>query len=148
MVVGAGLWALGLPLLKDGEGSGQGPLAGLEAALRLAWREGDHVVATFACDVPFLPKNYIRRLLEEMHRRQTRLALPSSGDRLHPVCGLWHRDLLTDLQAYRAAGGRKMLDWVARHDFSRVVFSGTPDPFLNVNTRTDLDQAARWIKPC
>jgi molybdopterin-guanine dinucleotide biosynthesis protein A len=91
------------PLLTDESGIG-GPLAGLVSAMTYAGSNGCPLLLTIAADTPLLPRNLLERLLAEIGEH--RCALASSGDRLHPVCGLWRTSAVGEVEHYLATGRR------------------------------------------
>jgi len=156
-----GEWVPDDPLL----GEQAGPLAGVASALArspLPW------MLVAPVDVPFLPDDLAPRLGQAV-RDGARLAYARAGGRAHPLCMLAHRSLLEDLRSYLQSGGRKVMDWHARHGARTVDYAqapgdagaaaaasgavpgmaapdaAAPDPFSNINTPEDLVRAElRW----
>ena len=120
------------PVLIDPLGL-EGPLGGLASALRLE----RPVVLTIPCDMPFLPDDVPDRLAEALQGHGA--ALAASEGRLHPVCGLWRAEALARLPAYAASGRRSLIGFAETVGYAAVEWSG--DPFFNVNSRQDLEQA-------
>ena len=56
---------------------------------------------------------------------------------IHPVFCLLHTSLLPSLEQFVASGGRKVEDWISRHNSVLVSFD-TPRAFFNVNTLAQL----------
>jgi molybdopterin-guanine dinucleotide biosynthesis protein A len=135
----------GLPIVPDSVPDFAGPLAGILAGLDwaaahrpdLAW------VASVPADCPFLPHDLISRLHEAREKAGAPLACARSGDRRHPVVGLWPVALRDDLRrALMVEGLRKVEDWTARHGVAFADWPAQPvDPFFNVNTPEDLEKA-------
>jgi molybdopterin-guanine dinucleotide biosynthesis protein A len=73
------------------------------------------------------------------------LAVASSGDRTHPVIGLWSVGLREELRdALVGEGVRKIDRWTARYRLAAVSWPVEPaDPFFNANTVEDLAEAER-----
>lgn len=137
---------LGLPVLPDSIEGHAGPLAGVLSAMDCV---SQHVpqarwIATFATDAPFIPVNWVTRVLAAITREDARLGTVSSNGRSHPVFGLWPVDLRFELRkAMEDEGIRKVDEWTARYRLATVEFEATPvDPFFNINTTDDLTQAA------
>ncbi|WP_310541028.1 molybdenum cofactor guanylyltransferase [Phenylobacterium sp.] len=126
-----------IPLLFDPPEIG-GPLAGLASALDFGRRHGAQWVQTLACDMPYLPPDLCDRLAGAL-APEVGAVLPTSGGRLHPICGLWRVASRDRLEAYLATG-RSSLRGFAEHVGLREVAWDTPgaDPFLNLNTLQDL----------
>ncbi|MBI5110354.1 MAG: molybdenum cofactor guanylyltransferase MobA [Rhodovulum sp.] len=140
--------AVGLPVVADAVPGFAGPLAGLLAGLDWAAAHRPdlaHVVSVPA-DCPFLPADLVARLHGAAATAPAGAATAASGERGHPVVGLWPVVLRHDLRrAVVDEGMRRVGDWTARHRPARVTWPDTPvDPFLNVNTAADL-AAARAV---
>lgn len=138
--------AFGLPVVADDTADYPGPLAGILAGMRwsTAHAPGTRHIATVSSDAPFLPTDLVARLSLAIADRPDAIALARSGGDVHPVIGLWPVALADDLQAWLAAGTRKVLAWVDRHASARVDFPETEiggrrvDPFFNANTPEEL----------
>ncbi len=136
---------LGLPLLADGEVGYAGPLAGLLAGLdwAAAVDPGAAHAVTAAVDSPFLPEDFVARLVAARDASGAEAAVASSGDRRHPVAALWPIRARHALRAAMLGGGPRrvglFLDRLrpAVADWPTVPF----DPFLNLNTPEDLAAA-------
>ena len=64
---------------------------------------------------------------------------------MHPVFAIWSIHLLPDLRSAVVEGGvRKIVHFTDKYDSSVVTFSGSPDPFFNLNKPEDYDEAGRW----
>ena len=127
--------ALGYPLISDHIPGFAGPLAGLHAALSAARHDW---VVTVPCDSPFLPLDLVARLHAAIQRSHARIAMARTGDQVHPVFCLCHRDLLGSLTEYLASGERKFQRWILAQQSVEVPFDDQPGAFENLNTREDL----------
>jgi molybdopterin-guanine dinucleotide biosynthesis protein A len=132
--------ALGHPVAPDAVGGFAGPLAGLHAGLSRARRE---LVVTVPCDSPFLPPDLVARLRAALDRDRAQLAVARTFDQPHPVFALVRRDVLPNLAAFLAAGGRKIDAWYAALRVVEVGFDDEADAFRNINTADELAAAAR-----
>lgn len=141
----AARWAsLGLPVIPDGVAGYPGPLAGLLAAMEWAAApsRGFGWVAAVPCDSPFLPYDLVARLTAALGDGVAAIAI--SGERRHPVTGLFSVDLRGDLADFLAAGERRAGAWAARIGAREARFGGPGvDPFFNINTPEELAEAAR-----
>ena len=141
----------GLPVVADVVEGHAGPLAGILTALDWAAEHAPHcpLVASFATDAPFLPRDLVEAMAEARDLAAADLACAASGGRAHPVFGLWPVALRADLrQALVEQGERKIDRWTAshRHRLVEVVFPCDPvDPFFNANRAEDLAEAERLI---
>ena len=131
---------LGLPILVD-DPSMSGPLAGLESALQAVREAGRGFGLTIPCDVPFLPHDLAARLEAEIGKQLA--ALAAAGSEIHPTCGLWRAEALDRLSAYAASGRRSLIGFAEAVGYARVEWPG--DPFFNVNSRKDLEEAERRL---
>ncbi len=135
-----------LPVIPDPDDSRSGPLAGVLAGLDYAADAGASHIVTIAVDTPFFPENLCSRLFEAAQSDGMPLACAQTGERTHPVFGLWPVILADDLRAAMADGMRKVDCWTARHGCAAAVFGTVPfDPFFNINTPEDLAVAERML---
>ena len=127
--------ATGAAVLLDPPGM-EGPLGGLASAMQL----GAPAVLTMPCDMPFLPDDLPRRLVEALSGHGA--ALAASGGHVHPVCALWRSDALVQLQSYAATGRRSLIGLAETVGYARVDWPDEPiDPFFNINSAQDLATA-------
>jgi molybdopterin-guanine dinucleotide biosynthesis protein A len=126
----------GCPVLPDRIVGFAGPLAGLHAALMQATTP---LLVTAPCDSPCLPADLVMRLHAAMTTAGAQLAVARSGDRVHRAFCLVQRELLPQLDAFLATGGRKVGLW---HAGLKVVEVGFDDEsaFDNVNTTAELQE--------
>ena len=139
----------GLPVVPDVVEGYAGPLAGILTALDWAAENAPHcpLVASFATDAPFLPRDLVETMVEARELASADLACAASGGRAHPVFGLWPVELRADLRdALVEQGERKIDRWTASHRLVEVAFPCDPvDPFFNANREDDLADAERLI---
>lgn len=127
--------AYGHPVISDVFPDFSGPLAGLHVALGSARTP---LVLTVPCDVPNLPCDLAARLLTALSASSAPLAMARAAGRLHPVFCLCRQELLPDLSAYLAGGGRRVADWCADAGACVVDFDDQAAAFRNFNTLEDL----------
>ncbi len=132
--------ALGCPVVPDAIGGFAGPLAGLHAGLA---RARTPYAVTVPCDSPFLPADLVARLSAALVHARAALAVARTFDQPHPVFALMRRDVFPNLTAFLAGGGRKIDAWYASLVVVEVPFDDCADAFRNINTRDELDAAAR-----
>jgi molybdopterin-guanine dinucleotide biosynthesis protein A len=98
---------LSIPCLDELH-AGQGPLSGIEAALRHAapgW------ALILACDLPALTPDLLRSLLEAGQGSTADVAAATApGRRPEPLCAAWHTRALPAVQQALARGQRKVQD--------------------------------------
>ena len=110
-----------------------GPLAGLHAGLKAA---SSPLVVTVPCDSPFLPQDLVSRLQGCLAEND--LAVAKTGDQPHPVFALMKRQVRESLEAFLAAGGRKIDAWYAALKVVEVSFDDEASAFRNINTLEEL----------
>ncbi|QEW18765.1 Molybdenum cofactor guanylyltransferase [Marinibacterium anthonyi] len=137
----------GLPVIADTIDGFAGPLAGVLAGLDWAAGQGADTIVTAAADTPFFPRDLVARLTASASGQTHPLVLaatpdPQRGTIRHPTFGLWPVALRDDLRTALEGGLRKVVLWTEAHGGRETVFAdGPPDPFFNVNTPEDLEQA-------
>lgn len=135
--------ALDIEVLADDPGSGDGPLAGLLSCLAhgAAQTPTPAAILTVPGDCPFLPEDLVARLKQGLGEGGA--AVAASGDKIHPLTGLWRLDLLPRLKkAIQEKGLRRARDWATDIGAAQVTFPTEPyDPFFNINTPDDLARA-------
>ncbi|HLI22844.1 MAG TPA: molybdenum cofactor guanylyltransferase MobA [Stellaceae bacterium] len=138
----------GLPVIADEIAGFAGPLAGVLAGLDWTAQHlpEAELVASFATDAPFLPRDLVRRLAVALEEGGFDLACAQSNGQAHPVFGLWQVGLRGDLRAALKSGLRKVDQWTARFKLVEVEFPAEPvDPFFNANRPDDLAEAERLV---
>lgn len=144
----------GLPVLGDSIEGFAGPLVGVLAGLDWAAEQGAEAIVTVAADTPFFPSDLVARLIVAAQGMTHPLVLAAtprgaqetksmSGSGLirHPTFGLWPVVLRDDLRAALTDGLRKVVIWTDKHGGREALFDEAGDPFFNVNTPEDLEQA-------
>jgi molybdopterin-guanine dinucleotide biosynthesis protein A len=126
----------GYRLVPDEIGGFAGPLAGLHAGLKAA---AHALVVTVPCDSPFLPRDLVARMQTELGSND--LAVAKTGSQAHPVFSLVRKDVLQNLEAFLAGGGRKIDAWYAALKTVEVSFDDEADAFRNINTLEELGKA-------
>ena len=138
-----------LPVLAD-DRPDTGPLGGVLAGMR--WAETlpsrPEFIATMPIDTPFFPADLVQRL-DAGRSDAARIVIAASGERDHPVVGIWPVALADTLQEWRlTARSQGVRAFLAACGFVVVTFElprHGPDPFLNVNTPEQLAEATAWL---
>jgi molybdopterin-guanine dinucleotide biosynthesis protein A len=120
--------------------SGSGPLAGIEAALRVSAAEWNLVAA---CDMPCVSVELFRLLLERAAGSEADCILPQGpSGRPEPLCAVYHRRCLPAVadalargqrKVTAALGGLRVSAWVAPESvwFQNVNTPGEWAPYAN-----------------
>lgn len=121
---------LGLPVFTDNF-PGEGPLAGIEAALRATSADWNLIVA---CDMPALDAS----TLESLFPLTGDCALPRYRDgKVEPLCAVYHRRCHPAILSALGKGIRKVTDALQTLEITYIPVAST-EPFANLNTPEDL----------
>jgi molybdopterin-guanine dinucleotide biosynthesis protein A len=127
----------------------EGPLAGILAGLKRAEEDGYSHVATFACDTPFFPRDTVAHLAEMLHGSRADYAVARCGPTVHRIIALWPLTCRRKLATAFSGGARSMRSIEACLSPASADFppEGGPDgdPFFNINTAADLQNAEEWL---
>src|SRR5262245_20437784 len=131
-----------LPVLHDGPGDAEGALAGIRAGLAWAVQVGARHLAVSPCDAPLLPDDLFERLLRAAGEGA---AVAETAEGRQPLCSVWPVTALPAVTGALAGGAHpptwRVLDGLGA---VRVAFADAA-AFANINTRTDLDEAAERL---
>jgi molybdopterin-guanine dinucleotide biosynthesis protein A len=125
----------GLPVLPDGPFAGEGPLAGVLAALDWAASLRVTAVLTVPGDTPLLPSGLAERLAPAP-------GCASSAGRVHHLVALWPISCRSRLRSLLSNPGSRQVAAFAENIGMRYVdFSVlSPDRFANINTPDELTE--------
>lgn len=117
-----------------------GPLGGLHALLAACRSDALLVVS---CDLPLFRRELGLFLIGQLTETD-RAAVPVTRDgRVHPLCGVYRKALLPELESRLRAGDRRMMSLLDAVSARRVPLKGTPFPerwLANINTPEDLQR--------
>jgi len=139
----------GLKVVADSVPDFAGPLAGILAGLDWLAKQKNGIewIVSVPGDCPFLPDDLVERLHQARRKMGAGvpLACARSGERRHPVVGLWPLALREDLRKALVGDGiRKIEAWTAQHGVAIADWPDQPvDPFFNINTPEDAACAER-----
>jgi molybdopterin-guanine dinucleotide biosynthesis protein A len=133
---------LGVPVTADAV-RGVGPIGGLYTALLEA--RYDRVIV-LACDMPFVPADALRRLVEASVRAGADATVPRSAAGLEPLCAVYGKHVAAIVERGMAAGERQLQGLLARLRVREVAAEAlAPDDrgmlLANVNTPHDYARA-------
>ncbi len=136
-------WAL--PVIPDAIAGYPGPLAGIHAGMVWTRETLPHMLEILSAptDLPFLPIDLAECLHAARLAGGADIVIAASGGRTHPAIALWPVALAEALHhGVVHEGLRKVTDFQGRYRVVTVDFPLTDvDPFFNVNTPEDLEQA-------
>lgn len=133
--------------LRDLDLSIGGPLAGVVAAANyLRDEDPAGLLITVAVDTPFLPEDFVRRLVAALDGGASAAQAGWRGN-FYPTNALWRLSALSDLAHLAQAGSlpKSLKTLLARASAVSVDWADTHerDPFANLNTPDDLVELAR-----
>ena len=123
---------------------GQGPMAGLHAAMGATRKKA---LLCLPCDLPFFTVEAVELLLRE-YGGEDALVLTDSTGRVHPLCGIYACSLRPRIGEMLEAGERRIME-LLRHTKSRFLSPGSDLPdrvFMNMNTPEEY-AAATGVDP-
>ena len=123
----------GYAVYQDSLENYPGPLAGMLSVMQQS--QGEWFIFC-PCDTPFIPSCLVERLF--LLRGTAPVVWVHDGERDHPAIALMHRSLAPALQAYLAAGERRVMVFMRESGGHSVDFSDVKSAFVNVNTSEDL----------
>ena len=144
-----------LPIIPDSIKGYLGPLSGILAGMEWAFKNGNRYIATVAADTPFLPDDLIKRLHAMVKSKNLNIGIAASrilsGDDvfIHPTFGIWEVALKDDLRDALANDTRKIMFWAKKFKLDYYYFDTSDklsDPFFNINTPDDLEEAKYILK--
>lgn len=134
---GAAYAKLGLPIIGDDGRGGEGPLAGVLAALAHARRHGFVDVATVPCDAPTLRADLVRRL--RIARGDAACAFAEIAGSVNAVFALYRVDAEPAIATAFARGMRAPRDLATIMPSARAAFSSAEArDFRDIDTRAEL----------
>jgi molybdopterin-guanine dinucleotide biosynthesis protein A len=144
-----GVGSFGLPLVADHARRHRGPLAGLHAGLGWAAAQpGVHWLLLVPCDGPFLPRNLLAVLKSAAQTQACGLAVARYEQQLQPTFSLWQLDHAPAVEQALAHGQGGLMRLLKSLPYVAVDWPrAEPEPFFNVNSPADLEQAAAWLDP-
>lgn len=127
-----------------------GPLGGVLTAMKWINKNKKKYkwISTFPSDTPFFNKKTLRDFYKNINTKDGKLFFIKSNQTRHNIFGLWSLELLDQLeQDLIIKGDRKVEFWANKNGVQTVDMKFTKnDPFFNINTKEDLEQAKKIIK--
>lgn len=136
---------IGLPIISDINGSYQGPLAGIAAALQWVKENRSNIIHVIgvSVDSPFFSGDLVARLEDGAEANPNEIAIAFSEGYPQPVFGLWPLTCLDPLKSFlEETDNLKVMAFVKSQPWRRVDFPASDPPaFFNINTPEDLTRA-------
>jgi molybdopterin-guanine dinucleotide biosynthesis protein A len=127
-----------------------GPLAGVLSSMR--WiketQKSYQWVATFPSDTPFFETSIIEEYKKRIKLNDSLLYFIKSNNKRHNIFGLWSIELLKILEDDLIKNNfRKVEEWANKIGVKTIDFETKKfDPFFNINTKEDLEEAKKILK--
>ncbi|MDG3088152.1 molybdenum cofactor guanylyltransferase MobA [Vibrio hannami] len=122
------------PVIRDERKGFQGPLAGIEVALK----HSETIWTGFApCDSPNLPNDLVARLTHELSP-DVDIYVAIVGSKVQPVFSVWNKRTLAKLTQYLENGDRKIMLFFDNCNTVYIDFSDIPHAFANLNSPEDV----------
>ena len=115
---------------------GIGPMGGIHSALTYA--QSDALVVC-ACDTPYITQALIDKLIQTYHGEDV-LLVKTSDERLHPLCGIYHKRILPSLESHIKDGHYRLMKWIETLHYSIIPLDEDESALLvNFNTPEDYE---------
>ena len=128
----------------------KGPLAGVLSAMKWVKEKNKQYkwIATFPSDTPFFDKSIIENYKEKINQKDSLLYFVKSNEKRHNIFGLWSIDLMETLENDLVKNNlRKVEEWANKIGVKTInVENKKFDPFLNINTKEDLEKAKKILE--
>ncbi len=115
-----------------------GPLGGLHALLAACRSDALLIVS---CDLPLFQRELGLFLAAQLTEAYSAVVPVTWDGRIHPLCGVYRKTLLPEIESRLRAGNRRMVSLLEAVPTRYVPLEGTPFPdrwLTNVNTPQDL----------
>ena len=122
-----------------------GPLGGVFSAMKWARdnKKNYKWISTFPIDTPFFKKEHLIKFYKEINSDKNNLFFMKSKNTRHNIFGLWSLELFEKLEVALKRGDRKVELWANEIGVKTIDFEheNNKDPFFNINTEEDLENA-------
>ena len=128
---------------------GLGPLGGVLSAMKWVKENNKNYewVSTFPVDTPFFKKEILEEFIRQIDENENSLFFIKSNNTRHNIFGLWSMNLLDQLENDLEKGARKVELWANSIGVKTINMEfPNQDPFFNINTKEDLEQARELLK--
>ena len=127
-----------------------GPLVGVLTAMKWIKKNNKQYqwIATFPSDTPFFDTSIIEKYKSRINLNESLLYFVRSNQKRHNIFGLWSVKLMDILENDLINNNfRKVEEWADKIGVETInVKIDKFDPFLNINTKTDLKEAEKILK--
>jgi molybdopterin-guanine dinucleotide biosynthesis protein MobB len=117
-----------------------GPMGGIFSGLLSCEEEALFVIA---CDMPFADHESVEALYEEYQKAPGRITVAKSGERIHPLFGVYPREALPLMEQMIENGEYRMMDLLERAGFSAVPIDPKKHVLDNINSTEEYRMLTR-----
>tara|TARA_B110001450_G_scaffold156992_1_gene146295 strand:+ start:662 stop:1273 length:612 start_codon:yes stop_codon:yes gene_type:complete len=126
-----------------------GPLVGVLSSMKWVKENQKQYkwIATFPSDTPFFETSIIEEYKKKINSNDSSLYFVKSNNKRHNIFGLWSVDLLETLENDLIKNNfRKVEEWANKIGVKTIDIKITNfDPFFNINTKEDLEEAKKIL---
>ena len=127
-----------------------GPLVGVLTSMKWIKKNNKQYqwVATFPSDTPFFDTSIIEKYKSKINLNESLLYFVKSNQKRHNIFGLWSVKLMDTLENDLINNNfRKVEEWADKIGVETInIKSDKFDPFFNINTKTDLEEARKLLE--
>ena len=127
-----------------------GPLVGVLTAMKWIKKNNKQYqwIATFPSDTPFFDTSIIEKYKSRINLNESLLYFVRSNQKRHNIFGSWSVKLMDILENDLINNNfRKVEEWANKIGVETInVKIDKFDPFFNINTKTDLEEAEKILK--
>lgn len=135
---------LGLPVIAD-QVPGGGPITGIYSGLLSSATDYNFVLS---CDMPMISAGLLRHIIASAGGCPAAIAL--HRDFAEPLCGIYHRSLIGELEDHIREGKFKLITFLEKIGARFIEIDDRlpfyhPNLFLNVNTPGDVETGEKLL---
>ena len=127
-----------------------GPLVGVLTSMKWIKKNNKQYqwIATFPSDTPFFDTSIIEKYKSKINLNESLLYFVKSNQKRHNIFGLWSVKLMDTLENDLINNNfRKVEEWANKIGVETInIKIDKFDPFFNINTKTDLEEAEKILK--
>ena len=139
-----------ITIIQDCIQGNLGPLVGVLTAMKWIKKNNKQYqwIATFPSDTPFFDTSIIEKYKSRINLNESLLYFVRSNQKRHNIFGLWSVKLMDTLENDLINNNfRKVEEWADKIGVETInVKIDKFDPFFNINTKTDLEEAEKILK--
>lgn len=136
-----------LPIqIHEDEYKNSGPVSGIYSAIK---NSNTDYVFIFSCDMPFLNRDLIAKMIDEAKTGNYDAIIPSHNDGIEPLHGIYSKKLLQKIETQlndKDFRVRKIYEGINIKYFNVYLPIEPEIVFFNVNTPDDLTKAINYAK--